>query len=117
VVGRRGDPERALPIIKRIWATDFRTLADYRSIAGVMTGVFIEVAGLELTSGSPQRAATLLGGSEQLLRGAKRLAHEQRSFDRLRASVLESLSAEEFEVCFQRGFQFAFDELLDFAVE
>jgi predicted ATPase/class 3 adenylate cyclase len=117
VVGRRGDPQRALSIIKRTWATEFRTLSDYRSIAGVMTGMFMEVAGFELTTGSPERAATLLGGSEQLLRGAKRLPHEQRLFDRLRASVLESFSAEEFEFCFQRGFTFAFDELLDFAVD
>ncbi|HEX2421370.1 MAG TPA: AAA family ATPase, partial [Acidimicrobiia bacterium] len=116
VVGRRGNPQQALSILKNRWAAEFRSLADYRSIAGVMTGIFIEVAGFELTTGSPERAATLLGGSEQLLRGAKRLAHQQRRFDRLRASVEESLPTDEYEACFQRGLHDTFDELLDFAV-
>ncbi|HJQ94623.1 MAG TPA: adenylate/guanylate cyclase domain-containing protein, partial [Acidimicrobiia bacterium] len=43
VMGRKGDPERALAKIKKTWGAEFRKLADYRSIAVVMVAVFVEV--------------------------------------------------------------------------
>ena len=116
VMGRNGDPERALAKIKETWGIEFRKLADYRSIAVVMVEVFVEVAGFELAAGSAEKAAVLLGGSEQLLRGRKRLPHEQRVFERHRVAVMERLTNEEFEAAFGRGLALTFDELLDFAV-
>lgn len=116
VMGRNGDPERALAKIKETWGTEFRKLADYRSIAVVMVEVFVEVAGFELAAGSAERAAVLLGGSEQLLRGRKRLPHEQKVFERHQVAVMERLTKEEFEAAFGRGLALTFDELLDFAV-
>ena len=116
VMGRNGDPERALAKIKETWGTEFRKLADYRSIAVVMVEVFVEVASFELAAGSAERAAVLLGGSEQLLRGRKRLPHEQKVFERHQVAVMERLTKEEFEAAFGRGLALTFDELLDFAV-
>lgn len=116
VMGRQGDPERALAEIKQTWGAEFRKLADYRSIAVVMVEVFVEVAGFELATGSAEKAAVLLGGSEQLLRGRKRRPHEQRFFDGQRVAIMERLTKEEFEEAFGRGLAFTFDELLDFAV-
>ncbi len=115
-MGRKGDPEGALAKIKKTWGAEFRKLADYRSIAVVMVTVFVEVAGFELAAGSAEKAAVLLGGSEQLLRGRKRLPHEQKVFERQRMAVMGRLSKEEFEVAFGRGLALTFDELLDFAV-
>lgn len=116
VLGRKGDSERAIAKLKAVWAAEFRKLADYRSIAVVMVPVIVELAGLELAAGSAEKAATLLGGSEPLLRGRKRLPHEQRVFDRHRAKVIEAVSADVYEAAFQRGVGFTFDELLDFAI-
>jgi hypothetical protein len=102
--------------MKNTWGAEFRKLADYRSIAVVMVTVFVEAAGFELAAGSAEKAAVLLGGSEQLLRGRKRLPHEQRVFERQRVAAMESLTKEEFEAAFERGLALTFDELLDFAV-
>lgn len=117
VLGRRGDPERALTKLKTTWGAEFRKLADYRSIAVVMVEVFVEVAGFELAAGSPEKAAVLLGGSEQLLRGRKRLPHEQKVFERQRMAAMERLTKDEFESAFERGLAMTFDDLLEFAVE
>ncbi|MGH8959432.1 MAG: hypothetical protein ACRDVK_12260 [Acidimicrobiia bacterium] len=76
----------------------------------------MEVAGFEVAIGSAEKAAVLLGGSEQLLRGRKRLPQEQRVFERQRAVVLERVSREEYEAAFGRGLAVSFDELLDFVV-
>jgi hypothetical protein len=116
VMGRKGDPKGALAKMKNTWGAEFRKLADYRSIAVVMVTVFVEAAGFELAAGSAEKAAVLLGGSEQLLRGRKRLPHEQRVFERQRVAAMESLTKEEFEAAFERGLALTFDELLDFAV-
>jgi hypothetical protein len=74
------------------------------------------LAGFELAAGSAEKAAVLLGGSEQLLRGRKRLPHEQGVFEHQRVAVTERLTKEEFEAAFGRGLDMTFDELLDFAV-
>ena len=116
VMGRKGDPEGALVKLKKSWGAEFRKLADYRSIAVVMVEVFVEVAGFELATGSPEKAAVLLGGSEQLLRGRKRMPQEQRVFERQRDTALKHLSREEYEAAFERGLALTFDELLDFAI-
>lgn len=86
-------------------------------MAGLVRQVFEEWAELELARGNPDRAATLLAGADQLLRGSKRLPHIQAAFDDREARASALLTPEDFHQAWQRGSAFSFDELVDFATE
>ena len=111
-----GDSAELLRVIKESWARELRQLADYRSIFVVMVEVFTEMARHELALGFTARAATLLGGSEQLLRDSKRLPHQQAHFEEQKAAVQASMPAAEFDAAFHRGLTFPVDDLFDFAI-
>jgi non-specific serine/threonine protein kinase len=113
MLARRGEVDKGLAMMETAVA-DFRTIRGYERLAGVLRGLFDEWAGLELARGAAERAATLLGGAEQLVRGAERLPHEQAAFDRHRAGVESALDPEVFEQAWQKGTSFSFDEFLDF---
>jgi hypothetical protein len=113
ILARRGEVDRGLAMMESAIA-NFRTIRGYERLAGVLRGLFDEWAGLELARGAAERAATLLGGAEQLVRGAQRYPHEQAAFDRRRDAVRSALAPEVFERAWQRGLAFSFDEFLDF---
>jgi tetratricopeptide (TPR) repeat protein len=113
MLARHGELDRGLAMMESAIA-NFRTIRGYERLAGVLRGLFDEWAGLELARGAAERAATLLGGAEQLVRGGLRLPHEQAAFDRRRAGVEGALAPEVFDQAWQKGTSFSFDELLDF---
>ena len=113
LIARRGEVDRGLAMMESA-LDNFRTIRGYARMAGVLRGLFDEWAGLELARGAAERAATLLGGDEQLVRGAQRYPHEQAAFDRRRDAARSALAAEVFERAWQRGLAFSFDEFLDF---
>jgi tetratricopeptide (TPR) repeat protein len=113
ILARRGEFDDGLAMMQSAIA-DFRTIRGYERLAGVLRGLFDEWAGLELARGAAERAATLLGGAQQLVRGAERLPHEQAAFDRRREGVESALAPEVFEQAWQKGMSFSFDEFLDF---
>jgi non-specific serine/threonine protein kinase len=117
VAGRRRNPKEAAAKIKQSMSVGIRSGADFRSNNLFLSELFRELAGFELAAGDPVRAAILLGGSEQLLKGARRLAHEASAFERRKAAVLETLPAPNFETAFAKGLTLDFEELFDFAMQ
>ena len=115
VVARGGQVEEGLSMMREGIA-NFRTLRGYAKLAGVLRGAFDEWARIESARGASERAATLLGGADQLVGGAKRLPHEQAAVDRGRRAMEDAISPEAFERAWQKGMNFSFDELLDFAI-
>jgi predicted ATPase/class 3 adenylate cyclase len=113
ILARRGDVDNGLAMMES-GISNFRTIRGYERLAGVLRGAFDEWAGLELSRGAAERAATLLGGAEQLVRGAQRLPHEQAAFDRRCLAARSALTPAIYEGAFARGMVFSFDELLDF---
>ena len=113
ILARRGEADRGLAMMESTIA-DFRTIRGYEGLAGVLRGAFDQWAGLELTRGASERAATMLGGAEQLLRGTKRLPHEQAVVDRRVQAARDALPPDVFEQAWQRGMSASFDEFLDF---
>lgn len=115
VQGRRGQAEEAVRTLRDNFFVNIRKFADVRSNHLFLSGLLSEQAEFELALGFGQRAAVLLGASEQLLRGARRMAHEEAAFERKRAMVLAHVSAIEYAEAFERGRSMPFDDLLEFA--
>jgi hypothetical protein len=116
VMARRGEVEEGLSMMREGIA-NFRAIRGYANLAGVLRGLFDEWAGIESARGAAERAATLLGGADQLVRGAKRLPYEQVAADLRRRAIEDAMSAEVFHRAWQKGMNFSVDELLDFAID
>ena len=116
VSARRGQVEEGLAMMSEGMA-NFRTIRGYAKLAGVLRGAFDEWAGIELARGAAERAATLLGGRRSTRSGGKRLPHEQAAVDRRRRAMQDAMSPEAFERAWQKGMNFSFDELLEFAID
>ncbi len=96
---------------------NFRTLRGYARLGGVLRGTFDQWAGIELAGGAAERAATLLGGADELVGGAMRLPHEQAAFENLRRELQRVMSPEAYERAWKKGKTFNFDQLLEFAID